>query len=213
MNKIMILILLFSLTIFAGCFNVDIEQEIKRNGNFDMKITFQSDIPMAISSMEEELEVNSELEEFVTIESTSNSITYVFTDIDPTQNDLFTDIDDSTSESSLFESDTYSFTREFRFPFYHYRYEIKMPVDEDHIEAGFEDDIQFDEEDLFGDEFAEMFENLFNIGYTVKVFGKITDSNGEIINDNEVKFSLLSNTEEVLYVEFRDLFFMSWFSR
>lgn len=172
MNKIIILLLLFLLTIFNGCLNVNIEQEIKRNGSFNMEITFHSDIPMAVSNIEEELELNSALEEFVTIKTTSNSVTYIFTNVDPTQNNLFINLNSSTSKSSLFKSKSYNLSKEFKFPFHYYRYEIKIPFDEENLEAG------VNEENLFEDEFSEMFENLFNIGYNVKVFGKIINSNG-----------------------------------
>ncbi|MBI3035207.1 hypothetical protein HYY71_02695 [Candidatus Woesearchaeota archaeon] len=51
---------------------------------------------------------------------------------------------------------------------------------------------------------------MFKIGYTIEVFGKITDTNGNRMSDNKVKFIIGLKENKKYYVTFRDFFISSY---
>ncbi|MDD3629344.1 MAG: hypothetical protein PHN81_06190 [Actinomycetota bacterium] len=71
-----------------------------------------------------------------------------------------------------------------------------------------------DGENLFGEDEADaMLGQLFKIGYTIEVFGKIVETNGNKINDNTVKFNIGPDDLNLYYVKFKDFFLSNWFGR
>lgn len=68
-------------------------------------------------------------------------------------------------------------------------------------------DVFFKENDLESTkQMEESLQQLFTVGYTVEVFGEITDTNGLKMGNNKVKFDVNPYKEEEYVVTFKDFF-------
>jgi len=199
-KKIISSLLILSIVLLSGCVQIDVYQKIKRNGNVDISLTFEAESPMILNTFKQDLEIDPSVQNKYTYEETDNSVTYKFIDIDSNKDAIF-------KENSMLNKDNYK--EEFKFPYYYYTYEIDMT--KENIE---EVKPQNDEESLFNEsEMDSMFGEMFKIGYTVEVFGKIVETNGNKMDDNKVKFNIGTNEGKIYYVKFKDFFLSNWFGR
>ena len=188
MNKKFLVILLLSLFLLSGCVQVDFYQKIKRSGNVDFSITLTGDSSI-LSYLINSIDINES--EDVAVSKTDNSITYLIKDFNPRSSSVFNTEEGSESDITVLESDNYRFERKFKFPYYYFVYEIKSDAKEDDSDSIFDVD------------------DLLKMTFTIEVFGRITDTNGEKLDSKTVQFDLI-NHDGPIYVEFRDLFFVSW---
>lgn len=198
---------MLSLVLLSGCVQIDVYQKIKRNGNVDMSLTFKAESPMILNVLKQDLEIDPSIQDKYTYEETDNSVTYKFTNIDPTKDVLFKETKDSDTDTSMLNKDNYKFNKEFKFPYYYYTYEIDMTnEDSEKIESKEDEESLFDESEM-----DSMFGEMFKIGYTVEIFGKIVETNGNKMEDNKVKFNIGMDEDKVYYIKFKDFFLSSWF--
>jgi len=203
-KKIIFSLLIISLVLLSGCVQIDVYQKIKRSGNVDMSLTFKAESPMILNALKQDLEIDSSIQDKYTYEETDDSVTYKFTDIDPLKDNLFKENEDSDTDTSMLNKDNYKFKKEFKFPYYYYTYEIDM-TNENTEEVEVQEDSLFDESEM-----DSMFGEMFKIGYTVEVFGKIVETNGNKMDNNKVKFNIGMDSDKVYYVKFKDFFLSSW---
>ncbi|GAH52500.1 unnamed protein product [marine sediment metagenome] len=206
-KKVISALLILSIVLLSGCVQIDVHQKIKRNGNVDISLTFKAESHMILNLLKQDLEIDPSVQNKYTYEETDNSVTYKFIDIDPNKDVIFKENENSYTDNSILNKDNYK--KEFKFPYYYYTYEIDMT--KENIE---EVKPQNDEESLFDEfEMDSMFGEMFKIGYTVEVFGKIVETNGNKMDDNKVKFNIGTNDDKVYYVKFKDFFLSNWFGR
>lgn len=229
-TKKLLIVSLFLVLIFliSGCIKIDVDQKIKRNGNYDfaMTIDFSGMIEMAeevggeeapgsfgmptfnITELEEQAKesVPDSIKDKFEIIATETTISYKFTDIDPEVDTQIFNEDDTAEGSpnmSIFNPDNYEFKKEFKFPYMVYTIQSKG-----YVEAGDGGD------DEFGDPLAESDTDLsaiFDVTYTVETFGEIVETNGEKISKNKAEFKLdLSDTNPQMNIVFRDFFLVAF---
>lgn len=217
-RKITFLLLVF-LVLLGGCVQVDVSQKIKRSGNMDMSLTLKAESPMILSAVNQDLQIDPSVQDKFTYEETDTSVTYKFTDIDPSKDTLFEENEDSTADTSIIDKESYRFEKEFKFPYYYYTYEIDMTKEEteDSNDVQEHEEILSDDADMdamfgeYGDaEMDAMFGEMLSMGYTVEVFGSIVETNGKKMDDNKVKFNIGMDTDTVYYVKFKDFFLLNW---
>ncbi|RJQ21365.1 hypothetical protein C4580_02380 [Candidatus Woesearchaeota archaeon] len=196
MNKTAIAGSILILLLLTGCLQIDIQQKLKRSGKVDLSLTFKSDSTMILENMKEQFQVNPAITRKYTYSETEKSATYQFTDVDPQTDSLFLSQGDEKT-AAFMNKDSYKISREFKFPYYYFTYEIHFPVKEQETEQ---------------DEFASgMASSLFKITYTVETFGRIIETNGNKMSDNAVKFDISLTKDETHYVVFKDFFLFTWF--
>ncbi len=193
------IILLIIVILLSGCVQAEVYQKVKRNGNFDISLTIKSESPMILNIFKQESPINPSLQDKYTYEEDETSITYKFTDLDPTKDVIF-------AESEEFETGIfgYNLSKEFKFPYYYYYFELDLSEEDNGV-------LDSQNKGLSGIE--AMFDEMFKIGYTVEVFGKITETNGNRMEDNKVKFNLGPSENNIYYIEFRDFFISNWLGR
>lgn len=206
LKKITIGIIVLSMLLISGCVQIDIYQKIKRNGHVDMSLTFKAE-SMILNAFKTNIEVEPSMKSKYTYEETDDSVTYKFTDIDPFKDNLFKQEDNGKTDTSMFNKDNYHFKKEFKFPYYYYTYEIEMKDTQQEESKPKTDNTEgmFDTSGL-----ESAMSNMFKVGYTIEVFGKITGTNGNKMSDNKVKFNIGINENKKYYVTFRDFFISSW---
>ena len=163
----------------------------------DISVTLKSDTIMILNSLKQNMEVEPSMQDKFTYEETDNSVTFNFEDIDPTKDNLFKENDET--DTSILDKESYNFKKEFKFPYYYYTYEINATNEDEETEEN--------EISLFNE--TEM-NAMFGIGYTIEVFGKIVETNGNKMSNNKVKFNMGMNDDKVYYVKFRDFFITNW---
>jgi hypothetical protein len=188
-KKLIIIILITSILFLSGCVQIELYQKIKRNGNIDMSLTFKSNSKFILDSLKKDLEINPLINDKVIYEKTDNSISFKFKNINPLKENLFLETD---SKNSMLNKENYNFNKKFKFPYYYFVYEINMSDNE-------------------SNDIDTIFNNIFTISYSIEVFGKVVETNGEKISKNKVKFNILSNKNDIYYVKFRDFFLFTWF--
>lgn len=194
-KKILLIILTLTLLIMSGCIHVDAHQKLKRNGNTDLIITYSAP-KMILDSLKEGISTDFEDMKNVKYEESSDSIKFIFKNINEEFDvDVFDD-DEETFNDILFNKENFNIEKEFRFPFYYFTYTINL---------GHE--FNMDNEEF--NELNQMLEEMFKFTYTVEVFGKITDTNGEKLSKKEARFNIV-DTSEAYVVEFRDFFLFTW---
>ncbi len=205
-KKIIFTLLMLSVVLVSGCVQLDVEQKIKRNGNVDLSLIVKSESPTILNALKQNLEVAPSVQNKYTYEESDNSVTYKFTDIDPTKDVLFKESEDSDMNTSmLFNKDNYNFKKEFRFPYYYYTYKIVTEEKSENTNSDIEENNLLKESEI-----DTMFGDMFKIGYTLEVFGKIVETNGNRMDDNKVKFNIGLEDNKVYYVEFKDFFISNW---
>lgn len=188
-QKLIIIILIIGILFLSGCVQIELYQKIKRNGNFDMSLTFKASSKFILDSLKKDFEINPLIKDKVIYEETDNSISFTFKNINPLKDNLFLETD---SQSSMLDKENYKIEKKFKFPFYYFVYEINMSNNENN-------------------NMDSMFNNFFKISYTLELFGQVVETNGEKISKKKVQFNLLSNENEVYFVKFRDFFLFTWF--
>ena len=170
MKKLIVGIIILSMFLVSGCIQIDIYQKIKRNGHVDMSLTFKAESTI-LNAFKQNIEVDPSIKSKYTYKETDDSVTYQFTDIDPSKDNLFKQEQDSQTDTSIFNKDNYHFKKEFKFPYYYYTYEINIKdVQKEEPKTNNQEGMF----DTLGIESA--MSEMFKIGYTIKVFGKITDT-------------------------------------
>ena len=194
MKKINLFILLFlSLLLINGCVHVDVNQKLKRNGNTDLTITYKAP-EMILDSLKQGMNTNTEDFENIIYQETDESIKITIKNINKEfELDLY---EDDSFDDILFNKENFNLEKEFRFPYYYFTYIINF---------SHEDNIQ--NQDF--DELNQMLNNMFKFTYTIETFGEITETNGNKLNKNKVRFNI-ADTNEAYVVEFRDFFLISW---
>lgn len=138
-KKIIIPLLFISILLLSGCVNFEVEQELKRNGHYDMdlKISTSSEYKMALSSFKESLKVRDSVKDKFEYKESENSITYSFKNIDPSKDKkLFKEVEKNETENQFTQTDrkldtsfvspkNIDIKKEFNFPYYEYTYELK----------------------------------------------------------------------------------------
>ena len=205
-----LLIFIVALIFIGGCVNIDIEQKIKRNGLVDMSFEITTSMPMILDELKESIVLSNENEFPFEVVEKENGIAYVFENIDPAQANLFEQDDEDVPLDSI---SNLQVSYEFRFPYYYYTIEIDMSDSQNNLENKSAEEISLGEAfDMVGDEMSELFAEMFKITYTLETFGKITDTNGELISSNTVKYNLNDVPDDKVFVEFRDIFLLSLFA-
>lgn len=196
--KSILLISVLLTVLLSGCFQVEFDQTLKRNGKMDMSLTISSNMPMILNELKGEMEIDDpKLQKRYSYSETRNSFTHSFKNLDPTKDTFFSGEGDMEDQAFL-DPQNYAITREFKFPFYYFTYEIDMTEEETQ------------QNDDFSDQLENMLSNAFQIKYNIQVFGKITDTNANQIDSKRVEIDMMSNTDTVYYVTFRDFFLWTW---
>ena len=193
MSKKLLFLLFLSVFVFlSGCIDVDVHQKLKRNGNMDLSITYSAP-PAVIELLRDS--VNLEGSEVFKFKENEDSLSFVFKDINKDLNIGMFEGDEGELEEELFNPENFDLVREFRFPYYYFTYSIDLSRGEGSRE------VQGGIDDALGD--------VMSVTYTVEVFGRIVDTNGELLSNKEARFDLV-NPDEEFRVVFRDFFFFTW---
>ena len=182
--------LLLSVVLLSGCVQLDIYQKVKRNGYSDISITVKSEYPKILDSLKAGLEVDPSMQDKYIYEEIDDGVRYNFSDVNTQKDTLFKG--GETSDLPLNISNT---KKEFKFPYYYYTVEITIPGEQS-------DDVT----DGSGNGDSV-------IGYTVEFFGEMVETNGHPMDDNKVKFNIVTDENKIHYVKFRDFILTNWFSR
>ena len=197
--KVPVILSLILITLLSGCIEVTVHQKIKRSGKYDFNLTFRSDSKELLNSIKSGFEVNDPTSKKLTYLESKDSISYVFTDLDP-RTDLIVAPDIAEGKTGSPQKKVWDLKKEFRFPYYYYTITWDLTQDTKQKES----------ESELGDYFGKAFDEMFKMGYIVEVFGKITETNGLRMEDNKVRFDVGMSTNKKYYVTFRDFFLFSW---
>lgn len=234
MNK-KLLMILFATFLLAGCINIDIEQELHRDGTSNYAFQVEMDIPPMMQGEMDETPANDfeQIEanlretygdaygESVRATQLDNGFRVEIDGIDLTEEqvEISEELPTADGQVHVLEEETSFLTRT-------YRYEIPfdnvgddLVDDEVSLDGVNEDTPVFTQEvdqelpeqgmeDMF-DEEALM--EMFDMTYTITVFADVDDTNGEIVDSRTVTFDLMQ-MEENGYVEFSENRISSWFS-
>ncbi|MDD4354010.1 MAG: hypothetical protein PHN56_06155, partial [Candidatus Nanoarchaeia archaeon] len=136
-------------------------------------------------------------------ERINNTLIYYFSDVNPFESDLFLSNNQSEdlhiNASGFLGSNTFKYTKEFKFPYYFYYYTA-----------------DFENVSISGDEMlnkSAMLEYLpqYDINYDIIYFGELVTTNGEELNNKKVRFSL--NNQSNYNLTFKEFFLTNWLSR
>jgi hypothetical protein len=194
--KSIITIILIIGVFFSGCVSVDVNQKIYRDESIDISIKFSAESSYVMSMLKEDNMMDMLKQEITKYGDSESEWTYTenfdsFT-FSSEHLDLSNKLDDTATKHSILKPEI---TKEFKFPYYYYTY-------------------SFVKKDLVSDDLLALynFNELIYIDYNVEVFGKIVDTNGLKINENEVLFKMStdSNQNEINYITFKDIFLRTW---
>lgn len=233
MNTKIFMILLATL-LLTGCVNLDIDQQLYRDGTSNYSLQLQVDIPQAMQGDFEENpasdfeEIEENLRESygdaygsnVTATRLDNGFRIDFKRIDLTQEEL--DIPEEfpmVSNSHVFEEERGFLTNTYRYeiPFGDVENNLLDEDDNSNLDSVSpnmpgavpqEVDELPEGEELFDE---EALADFFNITYTLTVFADIDDTNGELIDSRTVTFNLIE-MEENGYIEFSENKISYWFN-
>ena len=182
-NKTIIILLLLSTLLVSACIEVDVHQKLKRNGNTDLIITYTA--PTEVIDLLKE-SINTQNLDIAKYEETNNSIKFFFKNINQDINiGMFQE--DEDLDEYLFKTENFELKKEFRFPYYYFTYKFNL-----------------------GEEKEESTTNdIIKITYTIEVFGRIVETNGEQLSKQKVRFDMINPNKENKVV-FRDFFLTTW---
>ncbi|MDD5455953.1 MAG: hypothetical protein PHV30_02845 [Candidatus Margulisbacteria bacterium] len=195
MKKIIFLIVSV-LTIFflSGCVQIEVNQKIKRTSMIDLSIMFKAKSPEILNVVKQNIQISPKIKAKFSQQETSASVTYKFRNFDPYKDELFDDKANLTPgiQSPLMNIESYQFKKEFKFPYYVLTYSINM-------------------NNVNGNNGGDLVTGGLRAGYTIRVFGKIIETNGSRIDKHTVKFDIGLYDKKIYYVKFKDFFLITWF--
>lgn len=187
-QKIIISIFIIALIFSSGCLEITYQQKLKRNGKYDITITFKATSSEVLNLVKNSFQAKPGMSQRVEYTETETTASYHIKDIDPRYETLV----ESDGEVGR---NTMSVTKDFRFPYYYYR------LSWDYTETINPEKTEYD----------QLFESMFKLNQVVDVFGTIIETNGKRMSNNRVKFDMTKAGGKPYYVEFKDFFLFTWF--
>lgn len=144
-KKIILLISLISLLILSGCINIDVEQKLKRNGNYDIDLVLStsSEYKMILNGFKDSVQVDDSVKNKFEYKETDTSLIYSFKDINPLVDSvLFKKVENKSNNDqgdmfgqsggadvSFLSPNNVIIDKEFKFPYYTYTYKLIINPD------------------------------------------------------------------------------------
>jgi hypothetical protein len=201
--SIPILFLFACAILITGCFEADIHQIVHRDGTLDIKVSISSDTEF-LDAIKRDFVVHPERQDTYKFEESIfhqklESVTYIFTDVSIDSFNLFIIDKESPVYTTIFDNERYKFSKKFSFPYYKYSYEIDMTKKNSVVMEDVTDDLS----------------DARIMNFNVDVFGKIEDTNGEILDDGTVSFNIAPpewGEDTKYFINFKEFFLTSWFA-
>jgi len=174
-----------------------VKQILHRDGTVDLLIEFDAGSALIGDIIERRLVIHPSMRDSIVREVVNSSVMYTLEGVELSDGNMF-QVDNQSQSVRFMDKDKFVVKREFKFPYWYYSVEVDMTHD-----------------------FSENGTNalsgllaggLFNIAYTLEVFGNVVDTDGEPIDDRNVRFNIGSRTNKILHVTFREFFWTEWFS-
>lgn len=141
-KKIFLLVSLSFVLLVSGCVSIDVDQKLKRNGNYDISLSFSTatGYEMILKGLKEGIHVDESVKDKFEFKETDSSIIYSFINVDPRiDKKLFKKVENATEDSedldmiqdmnvdlSFLDPENVELNRELNFPYYEYTYTFKM---------------------------------------------------------------------------------------
>jgi hypothetical protein len=185
MKKTIPVVLVFSLLLLTACASINMRQKLYRDGTSDLSLSVKSDSEFALNMLKNAFAENPTFEG-ATYKETENGFSY-------TLNKQRFKEDNNSNESSYISN--LGISKKFKFPYYYYTITLKnQGLDLSDSES----------------EYGQIGAMGFAFDYTIEPFGKITETNGVLLDgENAVKFDLTKTKE--YSVTFKDFFLSNWF--
>lgn len=141
LQKAVIIFAVILSLLVSGCINIEVYQKLKRNGNYDLDLTISTsaEYKMILNSFKQAYQVEDSVKDKFEYSETDTSITYSFKDLNPkTDVKLFKDVEQDASsqsmfggtsdapDSSLFDPESFEYSRQLKFPYYEYSFQVTM---------------------------------------------------------------------------------------
>jgi len=192
------------IVLLSGCVNIDTNINYRRNGLMNINITFSADDSEYAEGISQGLKnviVNPELTNQVYYYNTSDSFTYSFINVKPT-NTLLISNDSNIGMSPFINESGFSVSEEFIFPYYVYNCTIIFENDEDLSQIN---DLNMS--------IGEFYNAVYDVSYAVNVFGTITATNGDLTSTTGAHYNFDYTNPENFYVTLRDFFLFTWLGK
>jgi hypothetical protein len=149
MHKQVVVFLLIAVLLISGCFRMEIEQKLKRNGLYDLTVKLNADSSLILAAAKEGMKVDPLLQDKATISENEQGITWSFKDLSLKERYNLFQQNGTQSTGDLNLSDS-RFEQDFKFPFNYYKYfiggsavtaeDVNAPVDSIVDDEGILDD-------------------------------------------------------------------------
>lgn len=210
-TNVRFIIVIIALILFvSSCANVEVSQKLYRNGNVDMVFNIYSRHDDAQKILKTPLNISTDTASKYTFEITDEGSKHIFNNLNLEDDKLLDPTNNSEYNLEIFNIDTYSLEKEFRFPYYYYTYSIRNP---------YPNWDEVTERALKGEDFKDLTSRFSEPSLSsyviVEVFGEIVETEGNITGQNIVEFEvdILYDNPEFYEIKFRDLFWNSWFKK